>query len=433
MVMMKPPGEQDNRSGAVRACLPIAISKLLPLPVHPRQVAAAPVDYYRAMASWSPGTQIGSYEILDVLGHGGMGKVFRVRHLITNRIEALKVIASSGGTSEEMLERFHREIRSLATLHHPNIAGLHTAFHHQEQLVMVMEYVQGTDLGISLKSGITLEQSLDFARQILRALEYAHSQGIIHRDIKPSNVMVTAAHQIKLLDFGLALSGQETRLTQAGSLVGSMHYVSPEQISGEPADVRSDLYAVGITLYELTTGRLPIEGTTHAQIIANHLQYRPTPPARLNPKIPEGVSAAVMKALAKDKEQRWQSASAFLQALDATQLGSASDLVVTTIGPEALSAEIAAQTSANPAAAGTRPSNPEGSRAALKPEALQEIATQLASHVGPIASVLVRRASSNAHDLRELCELVAKEIDSSDARQKFLRSVQTHLRASGQY
>lgn len=385
------------------------------------------------MASWSPGTQIGSYEILDVLGHGGMGKVFRVRHLITNRIEALKVIASAGAASGEMLERFQREIRALATLHHPNIAGLHTAFHHQEQLVMVMEYVQGADLGISLKAGITLEKSLDFGRQILRALEYAHSQGIVHRDIKPSNIMVTEDQQIKLLDFGLALTGQDTRLTQAGSLVGSMHYVSPEQISGQPADVRSDLYAVGITLYELTTGRLPIEGTTHAQIIANHLQHVPTPPARLNAKIPEGVSTAVMKALAKEKEQRWQSASAFLQALEAAHLGSAADLVVTTIGPAGFSAEIPAQTPVNAAAAGMRSSHPEAGRAALKPEALNEIATQLASHVGPIASVLVRRASSSAHDLRELCDLVAKEIDSSDARQKFLHSVQAHLRASGQY
>jgi eukaryotic-like serine/threonine-protein kinase len=385
------------------------------------------------MASWCPGTQIGSYEILDVLGHGGMGKVFRVRHLITNRIEALKVIASAGGTTEGMLERFQREIRALATLRHPNIAGLHTAFHHQDQLVMVMEYVEGVDLGTRLKSGITLDQSLDVARQILQALDYAHCHGIVHRDIKPSNVMVTPDHQIKLLDFGLALSGPDTRLTQAGSLVGSMHYVSPEQISGEPADVRSDLYAVGITLYELTTGRLPIEGTTHAQIIANHLQHLPTPPARLNTKIPESVSAAVMKALAKDKEQRWQSASAFLQALDAAQLGSAADLVVTTTVAETFSPATPAHTPAKPASTSTRPSNPEASRGALKPEALNEIATHLASHVGPIASVLVRRASSGAHDLREVCDLVAKEIDSPDAREKFMRWVQAHLRASGQY
>ena len=344
------------------------------------------------------------------------------------------MIASAGGASEEMLERFQREIRALATLHHPNIAGLHTAFHHQDQLVMVMEYLgRRNDLGIRLKSGITLEKSLDFGRQILRALEYAHSQGIVHRDIKPSNVMVTADQQIKLLDFGLALSGQDTRLTQAGSLVGSMHYVSPEQISGQAADVRSDLYALGITLYELMTGRLPIEGTTHAQIIANHLQHLPTPPARLNPKIPESVSTAVMKALAKDKEQRWQSASAFLQALDGAQLGSAADLDGNERRARGFFRGDTSAGFCSSLAAGTRPSKPDAGRANIKPEDLHEIATRLASHVGPIAGVLVKRASSNAHDSCVTLRMVAKEIDSSDGRQKFLHSVQAHLRASGQY
>ncbi len=281
------------------------------------------------MTSWSPGSHVDSYEILNVLGHGGMGAVYRVRHLITNRIEALKVIASGPGSNENKTERFNREIRVLASLAHPNIAVLHTAFHHQDQLVMVMEYVDGTDLGVSLKSGITLDQSLDFARQILRALDYAHSQGVIHRDIKPSNVMVTSGRQIKLLDFGLALGGVDTRLTEAGRLVGSMHYVSPELISGEAVDVRSDLYAVGVTLYEMVTGRLPIEGTSHAQIIANHLRHHPTAPARLNAQIPEEFSAAVMKALVKNKDQRWQSASAFLSALDAVHLGSEGDSLVT--------------------------------------------------------------------------------------------------------
>jgi serine/threonine-protein kinase len=362
------------------------------------------------MSSWSPGAQIESYEILDVLGHGGMGKVYRVRHLITHRIEALKVIAPSAGNSEESLERFHREICLLATLSHPNIAGLHTAFRHEERFVMVMEYVPGADLGVRLKSGITLDQSLNFVRQILRALEYAHAQGIIHRDIKPSNVMVTAADQVKLLDFGLALNALDTRLTQPGTLVGSLHYLAPELISGRPADVRSDLYAVGVTLYEMITGRLPIEGSTHAQIIANQLHHQPTPPSSLNPKIPDALSTAVMQALRKDNEQRWQSASAFLRALEGAQLGSAGDLLVTsTVLPV---------------------SSPQ-SPSPLHPQVLQDIALNLASHIGPIAKVLVRRASGNAHDVRALCEQVANEIESPEARQKFLHSVQRHYTAGG--
>jgi serine/threonine-protein kinase len=293
---------------------------------------------------------------------------------------------------------------------------------------MVMEYVDGTDLGVCLKSGITLDQSLDFARQILRALDYAHSQGVIHRDIKPSNVMVTSGKQIKLLDFGLALGGVDTRLTEAGHLVGSMHYVSPEIISGEPADVRSDLYAVGITLYEMFTGRLPIEGTSHAQIIANHLRHNPTAPARLNPKIPEALSAAVMKALRKDKGLRWQSASAFLRALDAVHLGGAGDSLVTST--ETISLGTPAKIPVDLTATDIRSSDLQVNPMGVQPEVLSDIADRLASHVGPIAKILVKRASSNAHDVGELCELVASEIESLDKRQKFLNSVQSHIRAS---
>src|SRR6185437_3347306 len=145
-----------------------------------------------------------------------------------------------------------------ATLQHPNIATLHTAFRHEEQLVMVMECVEGEDLGRRLPAGLTLEESL----------RYAHGRGIVHRDIKPSNIMITPQGEVKLLDFGLALGGlalggADQRLTTTGALVGSMHYIAPEHISGEPHDARSDIYAVGVTLYEMITGRLPIEGTTH--------------------------------------------------------------------------------------------------------------------------------------------------------------------------
>jgi serine/threonine protein kinase len=240
---------------------------------------------------------------------------------------------------------------------------------------------------------------------------------------------VTSGKQIKLLDFGLALGGVETRLTEAGHLVGSMHYVSPEIISGEPADVRSDLYAVGITLYEMFTGRLPIEGTSHAQIIANHLRHNPPAPARLNPKIPEALSAAVMKALRKDKGLRWQSASAFLRALDAVHLGSAGDSLVTS-STETISLGTPAKISVDATATDIRPSDPQENRMGVQPEVLSDIADRLASHVGPIAKILVKRASSNAHDVGELCELVASEIESLDKRQMFLNSVQNHIRAS---
>ena len=366
--------------------------------------------------AWLPGTRVGSYEIVDVLGDGGMGKVFRVRHLISDRTEAMKVLLAASSASQEMLDRFTREIRVLATLNHPNIAVLHTAFHHEEQLVMIMEYVEGTDLRRALAAGITLDQAVTHTRQLLTALEYAHSRGVIHRDIKPSNIMVTPGGQVKVLDFGLALAAPEARLTMTGALVGSMHYIAPEQLSGEGHDARSDLYAVGVTLYEMITGKLPIEGTNYAQVIGGLLRDSPISPSRINPLIPAEFSAVVMKALAKEKRERWQTAREFLAALDASQLGQASQIRV-----------FASSTpSSTGAAAGAI-----GESSKYEPDQLSEITLKLAHYVGPIASVLVKRASSSTNDLQALVERVAQEIEETDARQRFLSSVGRRFRKSG--
>ena len=354
--------------------------------------------------AWTPGTRIGSYEIVDVLGHGGMGEVFRVRHLISDRIEAIKILLSASSTSTEMLDRFTREIRLLATLNHPNIAALHTAFHHDNQLVMVMEYVEGADLGRRLGAGVTLKQAMEYARQVLTALEYAHARGIIHRDIKPSNIMITLDERVKLLDFGLALGSPDSRLTTTGALVGSMHYIAPEQISGEPHDARSDMYAVGVTLYEMITGRLPIEGGTYPQVIAAHLQHRPVSPATLNVGVPEALSSVVMKALAKDTRERWQTAAEFLGALNAIHID------------DALEGRVVWKES----------SGKQESKRVYQPEQLNDITRKLASHVGPIASILVKRASSSCSNLQELCDQVASEIESADERQRFIASVRSY-------
>jgi serine/threonine protein kinase len=384
--------------------------------------------------AWTPGTRVGDYEIVGTLGYGGMGEVYRVRHAISDRMEAMKLLRAAPGAglqAQEMMDRFVREIRLLATLQHPNIATLHTAFRYEEQLVMVMECVEGEDLGRRLPTGLTLEESLRYARQVLEALRYAHGRGIVHRDIKPSNIMITPQGEVKLLDFGLALGGMalgglDQRLTTTGALVGSMHYIAPEHISGEPHDARSDIYAVGVTLYEMITGRLPIEGATHIQVIAGHLQHAPVPPDQIHPKIPAALSATVMRALEKNPRERWQTAEAFLAALDEGGLRSTAAGDVSQV-----------RVAQAPAAREPRLDSPQPSAArstgAHRPESLSEITRQLAEHVGPIAGVLVRRASSSSTNLREMCDVLAQEIASPAARQQFLSAVHSHLRISGQY
>ncbi|HUO60298.1 MAG TPA: serine/threonine-protein kinase [Candidatus Acidoferrales bacterium] len=375
---------------------------------------------------WVPGTIVGGYEILAFLGNGGMGEVYKVRHTISQRIEAIKVLLTSASRRPEVNDRFIREIRVLATLSHPNIAALHTAFHHDNQLLMVMEYVEGMNLGERLNRGMLLRDSLECACQVLSALDYAHSHGVIHRDIKPSNIMITATGRVKLLDFGLArVSTQDERLTSPQSLLGSVHYISPEQIRGEPLDVRSDIYAFGVTLYELMTGRLPIEGRSVPEVITGHLQTVPRKPSSLNCNVPEALSQVVMRSLEKDPRSRFQSAAEFLAALEPIKVESSADLEVTM--EQRVTTPITTPQS-DPAKRGS-----DAGARKYDSAVLEDISHQLANYVGPIAKVLVKRASSSSTNLRELCDKVAQEIDSDVSRKSFLTSVRKHLRPSSEF
>lgn len=379
--------------------------------------------------AWGPGTQVDAYEILATIGNGGMGEVYKVRHTISQRVEAMKVLLSGAAKRPEINDRFVREIRVLANLNHPNIAALHTAFHHDDQLIMVMEFVDGMNLNERLARGLSLQEAVKYIKQALGALSFAHAMGVIHRDIKPSNIMINPSGQVKLLDFGLALMNTpDPRLTSAGSLIGSVHYISPEQIRGEQLDARSDLYSMGVTLFESLTGKLPIRGETFPEIISGHLMTQPPAPSRINPAIPESLSAVVLRALAKHPPDRFQSATEFLNALEAVHLEPGINLAVTM--------EAAYVSPVSPVGVPRSTPSPTVSATAqvkgYDPAVLNDIASQLANYVGPIAKVIVKRASSSSNNLRELCDKVSREIDSENQRKVFLSGVKKHLQASGE-
>jgi serine/threonine protein kinase len=260
--------------------------------------------------------RIGDYQILDELGSGGMGRVWRVRNVITERIEAMKVLLPDLAGRQELAARFQREIKLMASLNHPNIAALRTAFTADNQLYMVMEYVEGTNLADKLEKGpIAVGDAVNYVTQVLSAVSYAHQQHIIHRDIKPANMMLTPQGVIKLMDFGIARGGEERSLTMTGTTMGSLSYMSPEQVKGEATDARSDLYSVGVSLYEFVTGQRPFTATSDYSIMAAHVKEAPKPPVELHPGLPPALNEIILMAIAKDPAQRFQTADAFRNAL----------------------------------------------------------------------------------------------------------------------
>ena len=268
--------------------------------------------------------RVGDYEILKELGAGGMGKVYQVRNVITDRIEAMKVLLPDLVSTQDLAARFLREVKLTASLDHPNICALRTAFSNDNRLYMVMEYVEGTTMASKLDAGpLTVNEAVKYISQVLSAVSYAHQRHIIHRDIKPANMMLTTQGVIKLMDFGIARSGDERGLTMTGTTLGSIGYMSPEQVRGDPVDERSDLYSVGIVLYEFVTSRRPFLANSEYSIMAAHLNQAPTPPLELNPGLPAALNEIILMAIAKEPAKRFQTADAFANALTTVPASSA--------------------------------------------------------------------------------------------------------------
>ena len=264
------------------------------------------------------GQKTGDYEILGVLGAGGMGKVYKVRNTISDRVEAMKVILANLSSQKDLADRFLREIKVLASLNHPNIASLRTALTIDNRLVMIMEYVDGSTLASHLERGpIPAADAVNYTAQILAALSYAHGLGVIHRDIKPANMILTPAGIVKLMDFGIARPTNDTSMTMTGTALGSLNYMSPEQVKGEQVDPRSDLYSLGVSLYEMVTGQLPFRGHSNYSVMSAHLQETPEPPLTVRPDLPKGLNDIILMSMSKDPKDRFQSADAFRNALKA--------------------------------------------------------------------------------------------------------------------
>jgi eukaryotic-like serine/threonine-protein kinase len=263
------------------------------------------------------GQRVADYEILGLLGIGGMGCVYRVRNVISHRTEAMKVLLGDLQAEAELATRFVSEIRTLATLDHPNIAQLHTALQVGNELLMVMEFVDGLTLQqMATQNAFPLDEVVRYTYQVLAALGFAHKRGVVHRDIKPANIMLSSEGIVKLTDFGIAKSRLRDDLTRPGTTLGSLSYMAPEQaISGKIIDGRTDLYSLGITMYELLAGRKPFDDESAYVVLHSQLHTAPSPPIEINPLLPRAVNDVILRALEKDPANRFQSAAEFSDAL----------------------------------------------------------------------------------------------------------------------
>ena len=264
------------------------------------------------------GRTIGSYTILAKLGEGGMGAVWRGVDTMLDRPVAIKVLRPELASDAEVVERFRAEAVTLAKLSHPSIASVYAFIREGSELFLVMEFVEGETLDAILRRDglFAWPRATRLACTALDAIDAAHAAGVIHRDLKPENIMITRTGGLKIMDFGIARVVGTTRLTRAGHLVGTLHYMSPDQIRGVEPDARSDIYSMGVVLFEMVTGKLPFTSTSEYSLMKAHLEDPPPSPRSFVPDLPDGLNDAILRALAKDADDRWPSAADFRAVLE---------------------------------------------------------------------------------------------------------------------
>lgn len=260
----------------------------------------------------------GRYLLEELVGEGGMANVYRAMDLKEQRTVAVKILKEECTESEEMVRRFKNESKAISILNHPGIVKVYDVSVTDKIQYMVMEYVDGVTLKeyLSLRGGpLTWKETLHFITQVLEALSHAHSKGVVHRDVKPQNIMLQSNGQVKLMDFGIARFSQAENYALGDKAIGSVHYISPEQAKGMPTDATTDIYSVGVMMYEMLSGKLPFESNSAVSVAIKQISDEAVPLSKLMPDLPTGLSEICCKAMAKDHRDRYQSAPAMLEAI----------------------------------------------------------------------------------------------------------------------
>jgi eukaryotic-like serine/threonine-protein kinase len=296
----------------------------------------------------------GRYRIQRKLGAGGMADVYLAEDQELGRRVAIKILNSRHGNDDQFIERFRREAKNAAALNHPNIVSIYDRGEAEDTYYIAMEFLDGRTLKelIVGRGAAPINVAIEYARQILSALRFAHRHGIVHRDIKPHNVLVDGEGRVKVTDFGIARAGT-SQMTEAGSIVGTAQYLSPEQARGGEVDPRSDLYSLGIVLYELLTGKTPFDGETPVEIAMKHLSTAPKPPSKLRPDIPPELDMVVLRALAKNPDDRYQSADQMEADLERVARGARVSAATVDTATQVMSRPAAAAIAATSATAAT--------------------------------------------------------------------------------
>ena len=387
--------------------------------------------------------QLGKYRIDGILGKGAMGVVYKAFDPHIERVVALKTIRKelfNDTQHADLLSRFRNEAQAAGRLNHPNIVAVYDYGEDSESAYIAMEFVEGTPLNTLMSPDMptSLARVNVWMGDLLLALEYAHSRGVVHRDIKPANLLITASAQVKVSDFGIARIESST-LTQTGSMIGTPSYMSPEQFRGETADGRSDVFSAGILLYQLLTGVRPFVGSASA-VMQQILNQHPPPPSHLLASLGTAYDQVVARAIAKAPAERYPSARAFLDALARAGQGGGPDPDATALADNdrtVLAAGLQAVSPAYPNGPSTGALDSGSDPASLAPwkrEAFPELEAILSRQIGPMARFLLKKVAAKADGIDQLGELLLPHIPSDLGRAQFqqgLALLKRKLAASG--